>query len=264
MKEKLYIVKIGGNVIDQESELNSFLSDFSQIKEKKILVHGGSKIATQIGNKLGIEPNYHEGRRITDDETIDLVTMVYGGLVNKKIVAYLNALGCDALGLTGADANLLLAHRRPIKNGIDFGWVGDIDKVNDSALHRFLNNDILPVIAPLTYDGKSQMLNTNADTIASEIASAMANQFDTHLIYCFEKAGVLQDVEDAESVISKINSQIYTELKESGSIHTGMLPKLSNAFDALERGVSEVVIGYSHKVQALTQKDFNHCTRISL
>lgn len=264
MKEDLYIVKIGGHVIDIDSNLKSFLSDFSKIEAKKILVHGGGKIATKIGNKLGIKPNYHNGRRITDDDTIDLVTMVYGGLINKKIVSSLNAFGNNAIGLSGADANLILAHRRPIKDGIDFGWVGDIDQVNHKVLNDFLTTDQLPVIAPLTCDDNGQLLNTNADTIASEIASSLADKFNTQLIYCFEKNGVLKDIEDDNSLVPTINTQAYNEMRQSSLIHEGMLPKMSNAFSALERGVTNVIIGHSKHIILLTQTGFTQCTRINL
>src|SRR4051812_36156294 len=199
---KLFIIKIGGNVLDHPDALTKFLKDFSSIKEPKILIHGGGKIATKIGNELGIESNYVNGRRITDAATLDLVTMVYGGLVNKQIVATLQRIGCNALGLTGADGNMVRAVKRPVKD-IDYGFVGDItqDSVNTSLLYFLLKQNTVPVFAPLTHtDGK--MLNTNADTIASVLAVAMSKHFDVRLIFCFEKKGVLKNVNDLSSVIN--------------------------------------------------------------
>ena len=251
-------------MIDNKEELTSFLSAFSQIPEKKILVHGGGKIATQIGNKLDIAPNYHEGRRITDDDTIDLVTMVYGGLVNKRIVAQINANGADAIGLTGADANLILAHRRPMQNDIDFGWVGDIESVNMDFLENTLKQNMIPVLAPLTADREGHILNTNADTIASAVAAELSVRFETQLIYCFEKVGVLKDVDDPESIIQEINLESFEAIRSSGSVHSGMLPKMSNSFDALKRGVEQVIIGHSKYIKQLTQSNFENCTRINL
>jgi len=190
------------------------------------------------------------------------VTMVYGGLINKKIVASLCSLENNALGLTGADSNLILAHKRPLKNGINFGWVGDIDSVNSEVIDGFLNSGILPVLAPLTSDGNGHLLNTNADTIASSVAQAMTEYYDVKLIYCFEKYGVLKDVNDDNSFIQDLQKSEYELMAENGLIHAGMLPKLANAFKSLEKGVLEVVIGHSQKVKELTQKNFNQCTRI--
>lgn len=263
MVEKLFVVKIGGNVINDEESLRSFITDLVSIDEKVILVHGGGKIATEVGTRLGIQPQYHEGRRITDDQTIKLVTMVYGGYINKKIVTLISSEGKKAIGLTGADGNLLLAHRRPITDGIDYGWVGDIDEVNAELLSQNLENGLIPVIAPLTTDGEGQILNTNADTIASEIAGAMASAYEVHLLYCFEKNGVLEDVNNDDSVIPSIDEKSYSQLKASGAIHTGMLPKLTNSFHALSKGVSEVIIGHSNKLGSLTQTTYDKCTRIS-
>src|ERR1044071_7281475 len=200
--EKLFIIKIGGNVIDDEDYLRSFLVDFAAIEGKKILVHGGGKIASRLGEQLGIQSNYINGRRITDDATIDLVTMVYGGLVNKKIVARLQSLDCNATGLTGADGNTIPASKRPVKE-VDFGWVGDIEssQLNTSNLSLFLENNLIPVFAPLTHDSKGHILNTNADTIASAVAIALSTRYNVRLIYCFEKKGILENVEDNSSVI---------------------------------------------------------------
>lgn len=240
---KLFIIKIGGNVLDNPEQLHSFLKDFASIREPKILIHGGGKIATQIGNQLNIVSNYIDGRRITDEQTLDLVTMVYGGLVNKKIVATLQQLHCNAIGITGADGNMIKAVKRPVKD-IDFGFVGDIKRgdVNTPLLHVLLKENTIPVFAPLTHaDGK--MLNTNADTIASVLAIALSKHFDIRLIFCFEKKGVLQHVEDENSVIRHITQNTYTSLLQQNVLKDGILPKLENAFAAIKSGVKEVLIG---------------------
>lgn len=244
MMQKLFIVKIGGNVIDSDSALQSFLKDFAAIPGKKILVHGGGKVATSIGKQLGIEPDYINGRRITDKATIDLVTMVYGGLLNKKIVAGLQSLGCNAIGLTGADANIIPATKRPVKE-VDYGFVGDIsnEQLAISNWQFFLGNDMIPVVAPLTHDGNGQMLNTNADTIASALAVALSGAYDVRLIYCFEKKGVLENMEDESSVINLINRKKYQQLMEDKKLADGILPKIDNAFAAIDSGVNEVLIG---------------------
>lgn len=246
MMEKLLIIKIGGNVIDDEKALASFLKNFASIPHKKILVHGGGKIATAIGKQLNIESHYVDGRRITDDATIDLVTMVYGGLINKKIVASLQALGCNAMGITGADANLIPAVKRPIQQ-IDYGWVGDIssEKIPSETFRSLLNAGIHPVVAPLTHDGHGYILNTNADTIAAVLACAMAPHFDTSLIYCFEKKGILTDVDNEQSVLQSMNWDLYLNLKQEQKLFAGVLPKLQNAFDARKAGVNVVTIGHS-------------------
>ena len=243
---KLFVIKIGGNVIDEEDNLSSFLTDFAAIKGKKILVHGGGKIASRLGDKLGIESKYINGRRVTDIETIDLVTMVYGGLINKKIVAKLQSVQCNAIGLTGADANIIPAVKRPVtKEGIDFGFVGDItsSQLAVGSLQMFLNNDLVPVIAPLTHDGKGQLLNTNADTIASALAVALSKCYDVRLIYCFEKKGVLENVDDESSVITLINKEKYKQLLQDKKLADGILPKIDNAFAAIDSGVKEVLVG---------------------
>lgn len=253
-KESLFIIKIGGNVIDDEQALISFLKEFSNIKAKKILVHGGGKIATSIGDKLGIKANYIDGRRITDDETIDVVTMVYGGLVNKKIVAALQSINCNAIGLSGADANVLPAVKRPVKE-IDYGWVGDINAniINTATWELFLNNDLIPVLAPLTHDSSGHILNTNADTMASVLSVSLSKCYDVKLIYCFEKNGVLESIDDENSVIPKLNQNNYWQLKESKKLYAGILPKIDNAFDAINNGVKGVVIGSSLLVSELIQ-----------
>jgi acetylglutamate kinase len=240
---KLFIIKIGGNVLDNPEALKKFLADFASIKEPKILIHGGGKIATKLGDQLGIESNYINGRRITDAATLDLVTMVYGGLVNKQIVATLQKLGCNAFGLTGADGNMVKAVKRPVKD-IDYGFVGDIkpDSVNSPLLYFMLKQNTVPVFAPLTHaDGV--MLNTNADTIASVLAVAMGKHFDVRLIFCFEKKGVLRDVNNTDSVIRHLPKPLYQDLLTKNVFADGILPKLENAYAAIQAGVKEVLIG---------------------
>ena len=242
--QKLFIIKIGGNIIDDNSVLQSFLQNFSVVQGKKILIHGGGKIASKIGEQLGIKANYVDGRRITDAATIDLVTMVYGGLINKKIVAKLQSLQCNAIGLTGADANIIPAVKRPVK-GIDYGFVGDIksSQLAVGSWQLFLNNDLVPVVAPLTHDGKGQMLNTNADTIASALAVALSKSYDVRLVYSFEKKGVLENIADDNSVINLITKDKYEQLVADKKLTDGILPKIDNAFAAIDNGVNEVLIG---------------------
>ena len=259
----LVVIKIGGNVIDDQESLSSFLADFAAIPERKILVHGGGKIATFVGDKLAIESKYIDGRRITDDDTIDLVTMVYGGLINKKIVAALQSLQANAIGITGADANMLPAVKRPAKE-IDYGWVGDVkaDEINASVWRLFLDNDLIPVLAPLTHDANGHILNTNADTMASVLSIALSKYYNVKLIYCFEKDGVLEDTDDETSVIQTLNREQYTVLKENKKLYAGILPKINNAFDAVDQGVKTVVIGNSNNIGQLIQG--NSGTKISL
>lgn len=253
-REPLFIIKIGGNVIDNKDALNSFLQDFAKIDGKKILIHGGGKIATKIGDELGIESKYINGRRITDDNTIDLVTMVYGGLVNKKIVAQLQSLQCNAIGLCGADANIIPAQKRPIvpissgegRGGtLDYGWVGDItnEKLEIKNLKLLLDAGLVPVFAPLTHDGNGHILNTNADTIASSLAVALSRYYNVRLIYCFEKKGVLENIDDDNSVIKQINKETYAALVAEKKLFEGILPKIDNAFAAIDAGVKQVLIG---------------------
>ena len=240
---KLFIIKIGGNVLDNAAAFDVFLGDFAAIKEPKILIHGGGKVATNLGNQLGIESNYINGRRITDAATLDLVTMVYGGLVNKQIVAKLQQLGCNALGVTGADGNMIKATKRPVKE-IDYGFVGDIkpEGVNTALLYFLLKQNTIPVFAPLTHaDGK--MLNTNADTIASVLAVSLSKHFDVRLIFCFEKKGVLLDINRHDSVIHHLPKTMYDELLPKKVFADGILPKLENAYAAIHAGVKEVLIG---------------------
>jgi acetylglutamate kinase len=240
---KLFIIKIGGNVLDNPEALKKFLGDFALIKEPKILIHGGGKIATKLGEQLGIESNYVNGRRITDRATLDLVTMVYGGLVNKQLVASLQELGCNAFGVTGADGNLIKAVKRPVKD-VDYGFVGDIkpDGVNTTFLHFLLKQNIIPVFAPLTHSN-GNMLNTNADTIASVLAVAMSKHFDVRLIFCFEKRGVLRDIKQEDSVIRHLPKKLYDDLLTKSVFADGILPKLENAYAAIGAGVKEVLIG---------------------
>lgn len=240
---KLFIIKIGGNVLDNTTALESFLKSFASIKGPKILIHGGGKIATKIGDQLGIESKYVNGRRITDAPTLDVVTMVYGGLVNKQLVAKLQTMACNAIGFTGADGNLIKAIKRPVKE-IDYGFVGDIDPtgVNVELLSLLLNNNTVPVFAPLTHDN-GVILNTNADTIASVLAVALSKQFDVRLIFCFEKKGVLRDVNDNASVIRRLPRSLYHDLLQKHAFADGILPKLENAYEAIQKGVKEVLIG---------------------
>ncbi len=256
--EQLLVIKIGGNVIDNAIALDSFLEKFSTINTKKILVHGGGKIATKIGDQLGIQSNYVNGRRVTDAATIDLVTMVYGGLVNKKIIAKLQSLQCNALGLTGADANLIPAVKRPLVYSnptsgdalgelvaIDYGFVGDvaIGSLGIDNLENLLSNNFTLVFAPLTHDGNGQILNTNADTIASTLAVGLSKKYEVRLIYCFEKKGVLENVADVNTVIPLITKEKYAQLKAENKLFDGILPKIDNALDAIDNGVKEVLIG---------------------
>lgn len=241
--EKLFIIKIGGNVLDNPTALNSFLKDFASVEGKKILIHGGGKIATKLGDQLGIESKYINGRRITDGATIDLVTMVYGGLVNKQIVAKLQQLRSNAMGITGADGNMIVATKRPVKD-IDYGFVGDIHAsgVNHDLLSSLLNQNIVPIFAPLTHaDGN--ILNTNADTIASVLAVAMSKHFNVRLIFCFEKKGVLRDINNLDSVIQHLPKKLYQDLLHQKVFADGILPKLENAYAAIDAGVKEVLIG---------------------
>jgi acetylglutamate kinase len=250
MREVLYIVKVGSNIIDDEAKLTSFLSSFASIEEKKILVHGGGKLATQLAKKLGVEQQLIDGRRITDAETLKIVTMVYAGYINKNIVAELQANHCNALGLCGADGDIILAHKRkhPV---IDYGFVGDVDAINTSLVANLLNQNLALVVASLTHDQHGQLLNTNADTIAQEIGKAMSSLFDIYLIYSFEKNGVLLDANDEATVISTINPSLYQELKLKEKIFEGMIPKLDNAFAALNSGVKKVIIGKAEQLKEL-------------
>lgn len=240
--ENLYIIKIGGNIIDDDKKLKSFLQSFASIKSHKILVHGGGKSATKLAEKLGIPQQLIDGRRITDAETLKIATMVYAGYINKNIIAALQANGCNAIGLSGADANIIQAHKRDHKT-IEYGYVGDIDSVNSKVLKKLIDTSLTLVVAPITHDKKGQLLNTNADTIAQEIAKAMCHYYDVQLIYSFEKNGVLLDAANDSTVIPSIDPNYYARLKEDKKIFAGMIPKIDNAFAALNSGVKKVVIG---------------------
>ncbi len=239
--ERLTIVKVGGKVVEEKESLEQLLSHFSQIRGKRILVHGGGKLATQMAERLGIPTQMEEGRRITDAATLEVVTMVYAGLVNKGIVAGLQAKGCNSIGLTGADLNVIRAVKRPVKT-IDYGFVGDILGVNTSELRMLLNEEVVPVMAPITHDAKGQLLNTNADTIAAQLAIELSNYYTVNLFYCFEKKGVLSNPEDDNSVISELNYNSFKELQQIGVISEGMIPKLDNGFSAMKNGVNQVLI----------------------
>ena len=242
MKEKITIVKVGGAIVEDEARLGQLLHDFGAIEGRKVLVHGGGRRATKIAASLGIESKMVNGRRITDAQMLEVVTMVYGGLVNKHVVARLQANGVNALGLTGADMDVIRSHRRPIQDGIDFGYVGDVDLVNGKALQVLTEAGITPVMAPLTHDGKGNILNTNADTIASETAKALVPYYDVTLIYCFEKKGVLASPDDENSVIPTINRADFNQYVANGTVAGGMIPKLENALNAVDAGVSQVII----------------------
>lgn len=242
MKEKLTIVKVGGAVVEDEDQLAQLLKDFSAIPGRKVLIHGGGRRATQVAASLGIESKMVGGRRITDAEMLSVVTMVYGGLVNKNLVARLQANGVNALGLTGADIDVIRSHKRPLKDGIDFGFVGDVDRADGQMLSRLIEAGITPVMAPLTHDGQGHILNTNADTIASETAKALAPFYDVTLIYSFEKKGVLSNPDDDDSVIPTINRADFERYKADGTISGGMLPKIENALSAIDAGVGRVII----------------------
>lgn len=259
----LHVIKIGGNIIDDPAKLESFLKDFSDLEVDKILIHGGGKIATKLAEDLGIKSELVEGRRITDAESLKVVTMVYAGLINKNIVASLQSKNCNAIGLAGADGNIIRAKKRPLKtqsdrSPIDYGFVGDLDEnsVDADAIHKLLAAGFVPVFSAITHDGNGQLLNTNADTIASVIAVSMSGIYTTSLVYCFEKSGVLRDVDDESSVIKTIDPQQYKELKKEGVIHSGMIPKLDNAFEAISKGLSEVCIGKADALPELKDKTF--------
>ena len=242
MKEKLTLIKVGGAIVEDEAQLNSLLRHFTAIEGRKVLVHGGGRRATQVAAQLGIESKMVNGRRITDAHMLQVVTMVYGGLVNKNLVAQLQAQGVNALGLTGADMDVLRSHRRPIKNGVDYGFVGDVDKADGARLQQLIEQGITPIMAPLTHDGEGNILNTNADTIAAETAKALAPYYDVTLIFCFEKAGVLANADDDSSVIPVINHNDFRRYVADGTISGGMIPKIENALAAVDAGVAQVII----------------------
>jgi acetylglutamate kinase len=246
----LFVVKIGGNIIDDEKKLSSFLKDFASLDGLKILVHGGGKLATRMAEQMNIPQQMVDGRRITDAETLKIVTMVYAGYINKNMVAQLQSHGCNAIGITGADGNAMLAHKRKHAT-LDYGFVGDVDSVNTSMLETLLNQGITIVMAPITHDQKGQLLNTNADTIAQELANSLSKSYGVQLVYSFEKSGVLLDANDDSTVISSINPAYYEQLKTEQKIFAGMIPKLDNAFAALRQGVRKVIIGKAEELQQL-------------
>jgi len=239
--EQVNVIKVGGAVVENAHTLAQLLADFSALPGAKVLVHGGGRSATQVAANLGIESQMVGGRRITDEAMLRVVTMVYGGLVNKNVVARLQALGVQALGLTGADADLIRSHRRPVGE-VDYGWVGDVDRVRGDLLATLIRQGIVPVVAPLTHDGEGHMLNTNADTIASEVACALTPFFDVTLTFCFEKRGLLRNPDDEESVVPFVSETDFARLKAEGVVSGGMVPKLENAFQAIRQGVRSVVI----------------------
>lgn len=244
MKHPLTLVKVGGAVVEDDARLDALLAAFASVDGRKVLVHGGGRRATAIASRLGVETQMVGGRRITDQAMLEVVTMVYGGLVNKNVVARLQACGVDAIGLTGADGGVILSHRRPVED-VDYGFVGDVERVDGDRLAHFIEEGLVPVLAPLTHDGRGQMLNTNADTIAAEAAKALASRYDVTLVYCFEKPGVLADPDDDASLIPVITRQDFERLAADGTVSGGMLPKLENAFSAISAGVSRVNITLS-------------------
>lgn len=246
--DKLYIIKIGGNVIDNQQQLLSFIQSFASLEGNKLLVHGGGKLATQLATQLNIPQQMIKGRRVTDEATLKLITMVYAGYINKTIVSRLHASDCNAIGLCGADGNVISAHKR---TSADYGFVGDIDKVDGEFIHGLLQQNLTPVIAPVTHDGKGQLLNTNADTIAQEIAKEMARLFKVILIYAFDKAGVMKDINNETSVIPVIDNKMFQQLKQNNIIADGMIPKLQNAFNAIDAGVESVIIGSATSLNEL-------------
>jgi len=239
--EKLTIIKVGGKIVEEPESLSRLLNDFSNIQGLKMLVHGGGRSATKLATELGIETQMINGKRITNKEMLNVVTMVYGGLVNKNIVAQLHARGINALGLTGADMGSIRSHKRAIKD-IDYGFVGDVEQVDGQKISNLINLGILPVFAPLTVDINGHILNTNADTVAGELAKELAKFYDVTLVFCFEKKGVLTDINDENSLIKKISFNSFVDLKNKGIIQDGMIPKLENAFDAIRAGVKQVII----------------------
>jgi acetylglutamate kinase len=258
-KKPIVIVKIGGNIIDDTAELKQFLSDFSKIEGPKILVHGGGKSATKMAKSLDLVPQMIDGRRITDAAMLDVVVMIYAGQINKNVVAQLQANNTNAMGFSGADGNLIQSEKRNHPT-INYGFVGDVQKVNTDLLETLISNNIVPVFCAITHDKKGQLLNTNADTIASELAIALSDIFEVTLNYCFEKPGVLFDAEDDSSVIEKMNQELYAKLKSEKAIHSGMIPKLDNCFNSLAKGVQKIKIGHHRMLQDKTAV----CTNIKL
>ena len=251
MKEKITVIKVGGKIVEEEHSLSALLDRFAAIEGRKVLIHGGGRSATRIAESLGIESRMVDGRRITDEETLKVVTMVYGGLVNKNIVAGLKARDVNALGLTGADCNIIRARKRPVKD-IDYGFVGDVEEANGEMLKKLIEQGIVPIVAPLTHDKQGHLLNTNADTMAAETAKALAVQYDVTLTYCFELPGVMRNPDDNDSLIKSITRDIYKELLADGTISGGMIPKIDNAFNAIENGVKKVIITRADAIDGIS------------
>jgi acetylglutamate kinase len=252
MSQAVTVVKVGGNVIDHEADLNEFLSQFSKIPGPKVLVHGGGKLATELSERLGIPQKLVDGRRVTDAATLQVVTQVYGGWINKNLVAKLQALGCLSIGVSGIDGDLVLAEKRPLKNGIDYGFVGDVKSVRASFLLDCFKQGLTPVVAPLTHDGKGQILNTNADTLANEIAVALgACGCKVTLVFTFEKPGVLLDVQNEASVLPTLNAAQFEALQAQGKVFSGMIPKLTNACQSVARGLEQVILGRATDLERL-------------
>ena len=246
----IQVIKIGGGVLENEAQRDAFLRQFAAIEGPKVLVHGGGRLATTMAERLGVKTQMIDGRRVTDKETLDIVTMVYGGLVNKQVVTLLHTMGVNAIGLTGADGGWMRSVKRPIKNGIDYGYVGDVTEVNGAHLRTLVENGLVPVIAPITYSAEGLLLNTNADTVASQTAISLAP--DVQLTFCFEKAGVLSNPDDESSLIPRITPESYIQLKADGIVSGGMIPKIDNAFAAIEHGVQSVRITHASNLQGGT------------
>ena len=246
----IQVIKIGGGVLENEAQRDAFLRQFAAIEGPKVLVHGGGRLATTMAERLGVETHMIDGRRVTDKETLNIVTMVYGGLVNKQVVAQLQTMGVNAIGLTGVDGGWMRSIKRPLKNGIDYGYVGDVEEVNGDYLRMLLDNGLTPIIAPITFSKEGLLLNTNADTVASQTAISLAPEVE--LTFCFEKAGVLSNPDDESSLIARITPETYTQLKADGIISGGMIPKIDNAFAAIEHGVQTVRITHASQIQGGT------------
>lgn len=262
--QELSVIKIGGNIVDNPEALDSFLKDYAQIPGLKVLVHGGGKVATKISAALGIETQMVEGRRVTDQETVNVVTMVYAGLVNKTLVSKLQSENCNAIGLSGADGNVIKAHKRIVDKGaVDYGFVGDVDEVNVSLLSKILKDDYFPIMAPITHNGEGQLLNTNADTIASSVAVALSENYKVKLVYCFELPGVMIDINKPESLIKSITAEKYSELKSDGIIVDGMIPKMDNCFRAISEGVNTVFICHAKNLLGLSKGTSTEGTKLT-
>ena len=262
MKEKLTVVKVGGGIVEDDRQVQTVIDAFVSIEGAKILVHGGGKVATQLAKDLQIDVQMIDGRRVTNDEMIDVVTMTYGGLINKKLVALLSAAGEQSIGLTGADGDSIRSSKRPVVDGIDYGWVGDIEHVNIQFLHDLLKKKVIPVMAPLAHDGNGNLLNTNADTIASEVGASMTGIYDVSINFIFDLPGVMEDVEDRSSLIKSIDRQAYTELKSRAVIKDGMIPKLDNAFAALDQGIGMIRLLDISGLKELNNPNYDEYTTI--